>query len=96
MEQTRLAPTPRYSINLQKVLEGVNNLTQSFLFMEHLTMDEAIKYLKGQAKKAEGVPLSPHSSPTAAASNPSDGQQSSCASSEHRGCLVYSKYFFII
>ena len=33
--------------NLQEVLEGVNYLTQWFLFMEHLTMDEAIKYLKG-------------------------------------------------
>jgi hypothetical protein len=48
--------------NLQEVMEGVNNLTQCFLFMEHLTMDEAIKYLQGQAKKAKGVlALKPHS-----------------------------------
>ena len=48
--------------NLQEVLEGVNNLNQRFLFMEHLTRDEAVKYLQGQAKKAKGVPaFKPHS-----------------------------------
>jgi hypothetical protein len=41
--------------NLQEVQEGIIYLTQCFLFMEHLTMDEAIKYLQGQAKKAKGV-----------------------------------------
>jgi hypothetical protein len=47
--------------NLQEVLEGVNNLNQRFLYMEHLSLDEATKYLQGQAKKAKGIPaFKPH------------------------------------
>jgi hypothetical protein len=47
--------------NLQEVLEGVNNLNQRFLYMEHLSLDEATKYLQGQANKAKGIPaFKPH------------------------------------
>ncbi len=42
--------------NLQEVLDGVNNLNQRFLYMENLSLDDAVKYLQGQAKKAKGTP----------------------------------------
>jgi len=41
--------------NLAEVLEGVNNLNSKFLFMEHIGLADAMKYLQGPAKKAKGV-----------------------------------------
>jgi len=43
-------------VNLTEVLEGVNNLNGRFLYMEHLTMEEAAKYLQGPARRAKGTP----------------------------------------
>jgi len=45
--------------NASETLLDVHKLNSRFLFMEHLTMEEAVLYLQGPAKKAKGAQAFP-------------------------------------
>jgi hypothetical protein len=42
--------------NAGATLEDIHKLNSKFLFLEHLTMENAVAYLQGNARKAKGVP----------------------------------------
>jgi hypothetical protein len=42
--------------NLSDALQDVLHLNQAFLYMEHLSLEDAVAYLQGPAKKAKGYP----------------------------------------
>jgi hypothetical protein len=41
--------------NLSEALHDVLHLNQTFLFMEHVTLEDAAIYLQGQARRAKGI-----------------------------------------
>jgi hypothetical protein len=51
----RVAAFTALMVNSPDALHDVMQLNQSFLFIEHVPMEDAVIYLQGQAKRAKGI-----------------------------------------